>query len=206
MDQVEAFLVKQGYRVVNFHYPSTTESTESIAEVHIPKAISKCRMNPTDKIHFVTHSLGGIVARQYLQSNTLPEGSRLVMLAPPNHGTVLTDFFKNLFFYRWMYGPAGQELGTDPGSTPNRLKPIDVEVGIIAGNKSINPIFSPFIPGPDDGRVSVEDTTIPEMEDFVVIPSSHSFIVTNPLALKQIAHFLEHGQFDRSEDGTTRKD
>ena len=200
MEEVEAFLLDKGYQVVNFDYPSTTESIERLANIHIPKAISQCRETAAGKIHFVTHSLGGIVARQYLQANALPKGSRMVMMAPPNHGSELVDYFKGFFFYKWIYGPAGQELGTDPESLPNRLQPIEIEVGIIAGNKSINPVFSPFIPGTDDGRVSVERTKLTEMDDFVVVPSSHSFIVTNPLALRQVTHFLKHGQFDHSEE------
>ena len=205
MGRLEAFLSARGYRVVNFDYPSTRESIERIADTFIPKAIAQCRVDPTDKIHFVTHSLGGIIVRQYLQSNTLPEGSRVVMLAPPNHGSELTDYFETFCFYKWIYGPAGQELGTDPESTPNRLKPIDIEVGILAGNRSMNPIFSPIIPGPDDGRVSVDHTTMAEMTDFLVIPTSHNGIVSNPAALKQVAHFLEHGKFDHRGDGPDPK-
>jgi triacylglycerol lipase len=205
MGRIEAFLSARGYRVVNFDYPSTRESIERIADTFIPKAIAQCRVDPTDKIHFVTHSLGGIIVRQYLQSNTLPEGSRVVMLAPPNHGSELTDYFETFCFYKWIYGPAGQELGTDPESTPNRLKPIDIEVGILAGNRSMNPIFSPIIPGPDDGRVSVDHTTMAEMTDFLVIPTSHNGIVSNAAALKQVAHFLEHGKFDHRGDGPDPK-
>jgi hypothetical protein len=200
MEKIEAYLLEKGYRVVNFTYPSTSESIEHIADAYIPEAISQCRVNPTGKIHFVTHSLGGIIARQYLQSNALPEGSRFVMLAPPNQGSEIVDYVKGLFLYEWTHGPAGQELGTDPESTPNKLQPVKVEVGIIAGGKSINPLFSAFIPGPDDGRVSIQHTTLEEMDDFVVIPSSHSFIVNNSSALKQVAHFLEYGKFDHSEE------
>jgi hypothetical protein len=202
MEKVEAHLLEKGYRVINFTYPSTTESIEHIADVDIPEAISQCRASPADKIHFVTHSLGGIVARQYLQSNALPEGSRLVMLAPPNQGSEIVDYVKGFFLYEWTHGPAGQELGTDPESTPNKLQPVEVEVGIIAGGESINPLFSAFIPGPDDGRVSIQHTTLEEMDDFVVIPSSHSFIVNNSSALKQVVYFLEHGKFDHSEEDT----
>jgi triacylglycerol lipase len=199
MGKLEKFLFGKGYRTVNFRYPSTRESIEQIAAMHIPKAIAKCREGPATKIHFVTHSLGGIVARQYLQANTLPKGSRLVMLAPPNQGSEVADYLKRFFAYRWLMGPAGEQMGTGPESVPNTLDPINVEVGIITGDKSFNPLFSSLIPGPDDGRVSIERARLEEMTDFLVIPSSHTFIMRNPDVIWQVAHFLEHGGFDHSQ-------
>jgi hypothetical protein len=200
MNKIEAYLAGKGYRIVNLGYPSTDESIERIAEVYIADAVAKCQPGPLYKIHFVTHSLGGIIVRQYLQANSLPEGSRLVMLAPPNQGTEVVDYVKDFFAYRWIHGPTGQELGTNPESAPNRMKPIDIEVGIIAGDQSLNPIFSALIPGPDDGRVSVERAKLEEMTDFLVISSTHTSILKNSAVLKQIAYFLEHGKFDHSTD------
>ena len=200
MQKIETFLLSQGYETLNLGYPSTSESIERIAEQHITEAVTRCGLNPVDKIHFVAHSLGGIIVRQYLQAHTLPKGSRLVMLAPPNQGSEVVDYVKKFFLYKWIHGPPGQELGTTPESTPNKLKPIDIEVGVIAGDKSLNPIFSGLIPGPDDGRVSVERAKLAEMSDFLVISSTHKSIVRNPAVLKQVAYFLEHGKFDHTQD------
>lgn len=200
MHKIETYLSSKGYKTVNLGYPSTSESIERIAEVHIPNAVAICRLSPVDKIHFVTHSLGGIIVRQYLQSNSLPEGSRLVMLAPPNRGSEVVDYLKDFFAYKWIHGPPGQELGTNPESTPNKLKLIDIDVGIITGDKSINPIFSGLIPGPDDGRVSVERAKLEGMTDFLVISSTHTSIVRKPDVLKQVAYFLEYGKFDHSKN------
>jgi triacylglycerol lipase len=200
MHKLEEYLSGKGYKTVNFAYPSTSESIERIAARHLPCAIASCKDGPVDKIHFVTHSLGGIIVRQYLQTNSLPEGSRLVMLAPPNQGTEVVDHLKDLFLYQWIDGPAGQELGTDPASTPNRLKPINIEVGIIAGDMTLNPILSSLIPGPDDGKVSVERAKLREMTDFLVVPSTHTFIMRNPSVMAQVYHFLVHGKFDHSQE------
>ena len=142
MKKLEAYLKDHGYRTVNFTYPSTTESIEALAGKYLPKAMEPCRKAQAAKIHFVTHSMGGIVVRQYLQNHRVPEGSRMVMLAPPNKGSEVVDSLKGLPFYKWIHGPAGQELGTDSASIPNRLKPVNIEVGVIAGDSSINPIFS----------------------------------------------------------------
>lgn len=200
MDALETYLSGKGYKMVNFAYPSTSESIERIAEVYVPEALARCQSSPVDKIHFVTHSLGGIIVRQYLQTNTLPQGSRLVMLAPPNQGSEVVDYLKDFFAFQWTHGPPGQELGTNPESTPNRLRPINVEVGVIAGDTSLNPIFSTLIPGPDDGKVSVERAKLAEMTDFLVVSSTHTFIMRNPTVLAQVVHFLEHGRFDHSQE------
>ena len=205
MSKLEKHLFSKGYKTVNFAYPSTSEPIERIAEVYIPSAISQCQKIQAVKIHFVTHSMGGIIVRQYLQANSLPKGSRLVMLAPPNRGSEVVDYLKKFFAYRWLTGPAGQQLGTNTESIPNRLKPVDIEVGIIAGAKSLNPIFSSFISGPDDGRVSVERTKLEEMSDFLVVSSNHTLIMRNKAAIRQVVHFLEHGEFDHSQGkGATR--
>jgi len=177
MRKIEKYLSNSGYRVVNDGYPSTRETVEQIARIRIPDAVAQCQDASNNKIHFVTHSLGGIIVRQYLQTNTLPPGSRIVMLSPPNHGSEIPDHFKNAFWYRWFTGPAGRQLTTAKDSLPNRLKPIDVEVGVIAGTKSWEPWFSSLIPGEDDGKVSVKSTRLAEMKDFLAVPYTHSFMM-----------------------------
>ena len=198
MEKLEEHLRDRGYKTVNVTYPSTAETIEVLAERYLPNAIDQCRGDGAKKIHFVTHSLGGIIARQYLQTHTLPHGSRMVMLAPPNKGSEVADKLKGLGIYKWSHGPAGQELGTDSESILNRLKPVNIEVGVIAGDTSINPIFSAMIPGPDDGTIAVERTKLKEMKDFIVVSSTHTFIMDNPLVMRQVVHFLEKGKFDHS--------
>lgn len=198
MRKIERFLSTIGYKIINQSYPSTSKPIEQLTREHIAEAIIQCKDRHAEKIHFVTHSLGGILVRQYLQKHHLPKGSRVVMLAPPNSGSDVVDSLKSFFLFKWHNGPAGQELGTDLGTIPNRLKPIDIEVGVIAGRRSVNPLLSLLIPGPNDGKVSVERTKLKEMTDFLIIPASHTFITRNPIALKQIAYFLQHGSFDRN--------
>lgn len=193
---MEVYLKRSGYKTINRGYPSTERSIEEIAEKDVAGAVKECRSAGARKIHFVTHSLGGIVVRQYLQTNSVPEGSRMVMLGPPNRGSELADNMKDLTAYKWLNGPAGQELGTDDGSMLKKLKPVPVEVGVIAGDISLNPLYSSMIPGPDDGKVSVENTKLDEMRDFIVIAMSHTFMMNRPDVMEQVLHFLEHGRFD----------
>ena len=195
MGKIEKRLKALGYMTVNHGYPSTEQDIEALARTYVSEAVNCCERQSAKKIHFVTHSLGGILVRQYLQENSVPEGGRVVMLSPPNKGSEIADELKDAFFYKWITGPAGQQLGTDEKSVPNRLKPIGVEVGVIAGNRSFDPWFSPSIPGDDDGKVSVDRARLEEMNDFLVVESSHAFIMQNPEVIDQIVFFLQEGKF-----------
>jgi pimeloyl-ACP methyl ester carboxylesterase len=201
MRRLEQHLKVLGYSTINLAYPSTTKSIETIAETDLAHAIQGCEAGGAEKIHFVGHSLGGIIVRQYLQRHSVAAGSRLVMLSPPNQGSEIVDLLRHIPLYEWTTGPAGQEIGRRPDGLLHRLKPVEIEVGVIAGNRSLNLLFSIFMDGPDDGMVSVESTMLPEMRDFITVPSTHTFIMKNPLVLKQVTHFLKHGKFDHSLTG-----
>jgi hypothetical protein len=197
MSHLESVLGERGYPVVNYGYPSTSAPIEELATEHIPKALEMCPGNRVAPVNFVTHSLGGILVRCYLQDHRLPAGSRMVMLSPPNKGTELADRFKDLAFYRWLTGPPGQQLGTSASSLPNKLEPIDMEIGIITGRKTYEPWFSNLLPGEDDGKVSVESAKLDEMSDFRVVDSAHTFIMNDPEVIRQIDAFLRNGRFEK---------
>ncbi len=198
MRRIDKHLQNFGYATINLAYPSTTKSIETIAETYLERAVEDCKASRAHRIHFVGHSLGGIIVRQYMQRHSVPTGSRLVMIAPPNQGSEIADLLRHIIFYEWITGPAGHEIGQGPESIIQRLKPIGIEVGVIAGNRSMNPLFSMFLDGPDDGMVPVKNTMLPEMRDFIIVHSTHTFIVSNPLVIRQVEHFLMLGKFDQS--------
>lgn len=197
MQSMNKHLRQAGFNTVNIDYPSTSLSIEAIAAKYLPQAITLCA-TVSRKIHFVTHSLGGIVVRHFLQNHRLPPGSRMVMLSPPNQGSELADRLKSKRWYRWLMGPAGQQLGTDAASVPSRLQAIPLEVGVITGRFSLEPWFSRHIPGADDGKVSVERARLEEMQDFLVVKRSHPFIMRAPEVKQQTLHFLRYGRFQHN--------
>lgn len=201
MRGLEQHLKSLGYSTLNLAYPSTSKTIETIAETHLARAVQGCEAQGAGKIHFVGHSLGGLIVRQYLQRHSVPAGSRLVMLSPPNQGSELVELLMKVPLYRWITGPAGQEFGRGPESVVNRLKPVRIDVGVIAGNFSINLVFSAFLDGPDDGMVSVKSAMLQEMRDFIIVPNTHTFIMKDPLVMKQVAHFLKRGKFDHGKTG-----
>lgn len=148
------------------------------------------------KLHFVTHSMGGLVARAYIRRHRPGRLGRVVMLAPPNQGSEIADLLRGNPLYRAFFGPAGGELITEqPEQLSQLLGDVDYPLGVIAGDRSLYPLSSLLLPGPNDGRVSVARTQVPGMSDHVTLPASHPLIMRNRRAITQVLHFLRHGQF-----------
>jgi len=195
MKGLEWALVRQGYRVINVSYPSTHLSVEQVAADWLPGLLQERASDRAVKIHFVTHSLGGIVLRQYLSENQVENLGRVVMLAPPNRGSELAERLQQNYFYRFFTGPAGQQLGTGASSLPNRLGPATFELGVVAGDRSLNPCLSYWIPGSDDGKVSVRSTTLEGMKDFLLVHRSHTWMMWRRDVAAAVIRFLSGGCF-----------
>jgi triacylglycerol lipase len=186
-------LAAAGYRVHNLDYPSTRATPEALVEV-LHGEIARC-CAWSERVSFVTHSLGGIVLRAYLAEHPMPQIGRVVMLAPPNHGSEYVDVAGRWRLFEGVLGPTAVQLGTAPTSLPNRLPGADFEVGVIACTGNMNPLGAMLIDGTSDGTVSVASTRLSGMRDFLEVPVSHTFIMRNPDVARQAIAFLRDGHF-----------
>ena len=201
MSKMQTELDEAGFIAVNIEYPSRDHSIEELADMAVPDGLVACREHDgIERIHFVTHSLGGILVRQFLSTNDIPELGRVVMLGPPNQGSLAADEMVNVPGFDWLNGPAGKQLGKGEESVPLKLGPADFELGIIAGNRTIDPITSAVLPNPDDGRVSVEDTKLEGMTDFVVVEHSHAFMMRMQRTIDLTIAFLKNGTFSAADE------
>lgn len=189
-------LQREGYHVVNETYPSQRWEIGRIASEWLaPLLQSRCA--GATRVHFVTHSMGGIVLRQYLRDHDEPRFGRAVMLAPPNQGSELADLMVRFPPARWVNGPAMAQLTTAPDALVSTLGPVSVPVGVIAGTVSLNPLYSAVVPGPDDGKVAVARCHVAGEADFLETPHSHTWLMNRSACHEQILAFLREGCFRR---------
>ena len=181
---------RRGYRVINWHYRSAFASIAEHAETFARDIAPRLTQAPT--VHFVTHSLGGIIIRQFLATHPLPNLGRVVMLAPPNGGSEVADVLQQSRFLKRCVVPL-DELGT---AAMTNLPAPTYPLGVIAGSRSHIPLFSRWMNHvPNDGVVAVERTKLDGMSDFIVLRRTHTMLPWSCDAHAQVFGFLANGRF-----------
>ena len=202
--RVEQALRAKGYTVINLSYASREKSIEALATDYLGPLITA--QGSAVRLHFVTHSMGGIILRCYLQDHHVPNIGKVVMLAPPNGGSELAEFLKSSWFYRTVNGPAGQQLGI--AGLPTKLGAWPAgsgELGIIAGDVSLNPLFSATLTGPNDGKVTVASARLAGVHDFLIVHSSHTWLAWRSAVIEQIQTFLHTSHFAHPDPSPSPK-
>lgn len=181
MEKLEKSLSKKGYTVVNLDYPSRKEKIENLANNYLKKCIREKCADKNKKIHFVTHSMGAILVRYFLAKNKLKNIGKVVMLAPPNQGAKLADYLCKSSIMNSILGPALKQLNSTKECLPKTLPSPEYEVGIIAGKY--------------DGKISTESTKLKNMQDFLLVPSMHTYIMNSYKVIEAVQKFIEKGKF-----------
>lgn len=196
MARLVAALERDGHTVRNIGYASQKDTLPVAAEAVFGPVFREAAHGET--IHVVTHSMGGILLRWYLHERGVPAAlGRVVMLGPPNQGSEIVDHLGDWRLFHAINGPAGVRLGTSPEDAPQALGawPAKVELGVIAGDRSWNPIFSALIPGADDGKVSVRRTHLAGEADHVTVAASHTWLMWRGAVVGRVREFLRDGRF-----------
>ena len=197
MKHLQWGLERAGYPVVNEGYPSSTLPIQQLAPIGVEDGLAGCSGLGREYVAFVTHSLGGILVREYASQHNIQGLQRVVMLGPPNGGSQMAQYAESAALLKPFMPQAVTQLGTSDESLPRQLGPVDFELGVIAG--TVN--YLPFLPGqpeaPSDGTVAVAETIVPGMADFIEMPVGHSFMMWDNAVLAQVIYFLEHGRFER---------
>jgi esterase/lipase len=194
MKSLAKLLAKAGFDVINLSYPSTSYKIEELTDLINLEISSKVKENKT--INFVGYSMGGLMVRALIHKYKYNNLGKVVQLAPPNGGSEVADFVKNFLPYKKIFGPAGQQLVTDQSAVKHLFGEVNYELGIIAGNASIDPISSAIISGENDGKVAVERTKLEGMQDHIVVRASHTLFPSNKEAQRQTLYFIKNGKFE----------
>lgn len=189
---MEASLRKAGYEAVAISYPSLTKDIAGHAD-QMEALLSG--LEHTDRVSFVTHSLGGLVVREVLNRDAAWRDEialgRVVMLAPPNQGSELAAALQPLPPYAWIGGPSAVEIAEGP---PFAALPKGVEVAVIAGGTSDGRGFNPLLSGNNDGIVTVAETELAGARDSLVVDALHTVIAASPETIAATLKFLDSGR------------
>lgn len=195
MKLLEHYFTKRGYNVINVSYHSRRLSVQQLADGYLQQILEERVQNKDSKVHFVTHSLGGIIVRKYLSNHKIQNLGRVVMLAPPNHGSEIIDHLKANCITRNMLGVAARELCTGQEGLPAKLGPVGFPCGVIAGDRSLNPFLSCLLPGANDGKVTVASTRVDGMQDFLVVHGTHTWLMCKYSVMADTLRFVQCGHF-----------
>ncbi len=200
MNAAERTFARAGFRCLNLDYAARTHDLAAlagqVADMAMPWIASL-----EGRFHFVTHSMGGLVARTFITRYRPANLGRVVMLGTPNGGSEIADLLAPTRVYQAIFGPAGGQLTTTATTKlAALLGPVDYPLGVIAGTCALDPLSWLLLPKPNDGKVSVERTKVVGMSDHLILPVTHTLMMLNPIVLRAALHFISFGSFPSPRD------
>ncbi|MET0257709.1 MAG: alpha/beta fold hydrolase [Methylobacterium sp.] len=195
MRRMEQAFRAAGYATLNLDYPARRAALGVIAALLAPE-IAAFAVG-VSRLHIVTHSMGGLVARALITRHRPKNLGHVVMLAPPNGGSEVADALHRLRAYRRFFGPSGAQLVTRRSAGLTRLLgTVDYPLGVIAADRSLYPLESwLLLPGPNDGRVTVERTKVPGMSGHLTLHTTHITMMWNRRVIREALNFVRAGCF-----------
>jgi triacylglycerol lipase len=194
--RLEWALERAGYDVINVSIPSRRVLVSELGDVWLPTLLRTRGTAQSPRLHFVTHSMGGLIVRRTLEHERPANLGRVVMIGPPNRGSELADHLSQSRFWRWLIGVNLRRLGTGPEAFWRELKPsVEYPVGIIAGTRFLNPLGAFHLPKPHDGAVSLLSTHLDGETEHLEQPYSHTGLLFRAATARHTISFLRSGHF-----------
>jgi triacylglycerol lipase len=193
MKKIEKELLEDGYIVQNISYPSTKYSIENLDKHHLSTQIDNSRCT---KIHFIGHSMGGLLIRQHLSRVNYNNLGYVMFITSPNNGSEIVSFLSSHKALKWMMkGPAVKQLASESEFLQNLPKP-HYPFGIITADKDANPFLSLFLMNSkNDGLVTIKSMVISGADEVLNFNTTHNKILKENRVVVQIKHFLKTGKF-----------
>jgi pimeloyl-ACP methyl ester carboxylesterase len=177
-----------GFEVRRFAYPSTAGQLDA----HSRQLLEFARQSGSGRLHFVGHSLGGLVCLHMLNENPeLPSG-RVVLLGSPLDGSTIARRSQRIPGGEKLLGQVKTALENGYGKLPS-----DRQTGMIAGTRAIG--LGLLLGGagtPGDGTVAVTETRTTGLKDHLLLPVTHTGMLYSAEVARQTAYFLQTGSFD----------
>ncbi len=196
MAKIDEALRTKGFRTFNFGYSSRHETVKGITR-RLHREVTKVTERDIDSLSFVTHSFGTLVVRYYLAHHSVKKIGRFVMIAPPNKGSEWARILGKLPLFNWAMGIAGEKVQVVEKSLPKIMEPPPCDFGVISGGTGTRVGFNPMLRGDDDGTVTVDETKLDGMKDFVLVKGQHSMLLVQQKVIDNVISFLEKGSFIR---------
>lgn len=192
-------LERGGYVVHAYSYPTMRLTLSENAE----RLGHYCNESGASRLHFVAHSMGGLVALKAAALVPPPCRGRIVLMGTPYADSFSARRLQRLPGGRPLLGRCmAQWLIAGRAACPELVEGLDgYDIGVIAGNGGIGlgRLIAPRLPKPNDGVISVNETHIPGMRDYVVLEVSHSEMLVSREVVRQACAFLKHGSFDKRD-------
>jgi uncharacterized alpha/beta hydrolase family protein len=201
MHKIVKEIRKADFITENYAYNSIRDDLDTIGK----KLYLRIKKDKPDTVSFVSHSMGALAVRSMIQyaikDKDFPVIFRIVMIAPPNKGAQIADFYSSVEILKRLLGPNIGHMRTDPDSYAHKLPiPQNSEIGIIAGLRGKKKGYNLFMKGDNDGYLTPEKTKLGIEKDFVILKSEHNFLTQNKQVCQLITEFLKLGYFKSKEN------
>ena len=192
MAYLEAGLREAGYRTFSARLPALLRSLDDCAAALGEQIVESAA--GAGRIHFVAHSMGGLIVREHLYRAGCERVGRCVFIATPHRGSTLADIFGRVP----LLGRVMRPLADLTPAARAAVTPIgaDVDIGLLAGTDNNLLLGKWFLSPESDGRVELASVGTEDARELLALPLGHNDIHHHPRTLALVQSFLRSGRFE----------